>query len=284
MHLPCRVLCLALLTFTFPIIAGAQSSPSPVNGAKEISVNPTLSWTGPAGAVKFDVLLDQTSSPSKPVATNLTSASFQVTNSLEAGATYYWSIRSYDSHGNLIPGAAVIWSFTVSSTPVIPATGSQATSTLQSLGFGVALSLQWNVFKPDIVNDAEVDQNGIVRVNTRANTTAGFMLEMHYLIWKWPHDQSRRGTGPFVAVQPGTDQVISAVGAGWMIDWKVDQTSRKGFGLGFGYAARPSAKTLGNEFVGGQPAPKDPTTGQPLPIRFETRDKGSVLAVLSFTF
>ena len=71
-----------------------------------------------------------------------------------------------------------------------------------------------------------------------------------------------------------------------MINWKIesdDKTSRKGFGLGFGYAARPSAKTLGDEFKDGQPAPVD-STGKPLPIRFETRDKGSVLLVLAFTF
>jgi len=104
---------------------------------------------------------------------------------------------------------------------------------------------------------------------------------MHYLMHKW--NEEKTGMGPFVAVQPGTDQVISTVGAGWMIDWKVDATSRKGFGLGLGYAARPQAKTLGDEFVDGKPAPLGPN-GQPLPIRFEIRDKGSLLAVLSFTF
>jgi len=155
---------------------------------------------------------------------------------------------------------------------------------LQNLGFGVALSLQWSAFGPAIINDASVDANGIVRVDTRANTSPGFMLEMHYLAVKSKSQMT--GFGPFVAVQPGgSSQIISAVGAGGMIDWKVgsDPTGRKGFGLGFGYAANPAAKTLGDEFVPNKPAPTGPG-GQPLPIRFETRDKGAVLLVLAFTF
>lgn len=62
-----------------------------------------------------------------------------------------------------------------------------------------------------------------------------------------------------------------------------DTAKRTGFGLGFGYASIPSAKTLGDEFV---PNTKGPigSDGKPLPIRFETRDKGSIMMILSFTF
>jgi len=266
----------ALAFLIIPIKLPGQT---PANNATEVSPNPTLTWPAVAGAAKYDVLLDQTAAPSKTLKASLTTTSFQVTNALESGATYHWQIKSYDSAGTATGGT--VWAFTVSSTPTLPGSGAAAGSTLQNLGFGVALSLQWNVFTPNIVNDASVDANGIVRVNTRSNTNAGFMLEMHYLVHQW--SGNKIGTGPFVAAQPGSDQILSAVGAGWMIDWKVDATSRKGFGLGLGYAARPSSKTLGNEFVDGKPAPVN-ASGQPLPIRFETRDKGSVLAVLSFTF
>ena len=268
-----------LAALLFLVIPAKLAGQTPANNSTGVSPNPPLTWPKVAGAEKYDVLLDQTSSPSKVVAAGLKTESFQVANALESGAKYYWQVKSYDSTGTATAGA--VWSFTVSSTPTLPGTGAAAGSTLQNLGFGVALSLQWNILKPNIVNDAAVDANGIVRVNTRSNTNAGFMLEMHYLMHQWK--DNKVGTGPFVAVQPGTDQIISTVGAGWMIDWKVEPNSRKGFGLGLGYAARPSAKTLGDEFVDGKPAPLGPN-GQPLPIRFETRDKGSILAVLSFTF
>jgi hypothetical protein len=164
-----------------------------------------------------------------------------------------------------------------------------------NFGFGVALGLSTNVTGPDIVNNAVIDANGIVRVNTRANTAAGFMLETHYFIWPArPSDdtlaadkgQDMRswGTGPFVAAQPGSSQIISAVGAGWMIGFRRPKGSTpSGFGLGLGYEAIPAAQVLGSEFVSGKPAPIGPN-GQPLPIRYETQDKGSLLIVLSVTF
>jgi hypothetical protein len=163
-----------------------------------------------------------------------------------------------------------------------------------NFGFGVALGLGWNVLGPDIVTSATVDANGYVRVNTRANTAAGFILETHYYIWpritgdmvsgKTP-DNRTWGHGPFVAAQPGSSQIITAVGAGWMFGFRRPKGSTpSGFGLGVGYEAIPAAQTLGSGFVANQKAPVDPTTGQPLPISYETRDKGSVLMVLSVTF
>lgn len=157
------------------------------------------------------------------------------------------------------------------------------------LGFGIALGLTVNVIGPDIVTNATVDANGIVRVNTRSNTTAGLMLETHYYIWPRPpagndEDTRRWGTGPFVAAQPGSSQIISAVGAGWMFGFRRAKGTRpSGFGLGIGYEAIPAAQVLGSEFVENKPAPVGPN-GVPLPIRFETQDKGSLMVVLSVAF
>jgi len=151
---------------------------------------------------------------------------------------------------------------------------------LKGLGFGVGLGFRANILKPDLVQEATVDTNGIVRVNSRNNTQAGLLLEMHHFPWTFGKDGSI-GHGPFVAVQSGTDQVIAAAGAGWMVGFKIKDN--KAFGLGFGYAGLPSAKVLGSEFVENQTAPKGPD-GNPLAIRYQQRDKGSVLVVLSFVF
>jgi hypothetical protein len=152
-------------------------------------------------------------------------------------------------------------------------------SSLKDLGFGLGLGFRWNVFKPDQVEDAVVDANGIVRVNKRANTHAGFTFETHYLFKK--KDQNY-GIGPFVAAEAGSDSIITSVGLGAMIAWKIDDKGH-GFGLGFGYSAQPGAKVLGSEFVEDQPAPVG-ADGKPLPIRFQERDKGSILAILSVIF
>jgi hypothetical protein len=170
-----------------------------------------------------------------------------------------------------------------------------ATTLKNDFGFGVALGLSWNAYGPDIVNNATIDANGIVRVNTRANTAAGFMLESHYYVLPRPKkadpitgitppDTRAYGFGPFVAAQPGSSQIISAVGAGLMFGWRRPKgVTPSGFGLGFGYEAIPAAQVLGSEFVNGQKAPVGPD-GMPLPIRYETQDKGSVLFILSVSF
>ena len=162
-------------------------------------------------------------------------------------------------------------------------------------GFGVALGLSTKVTGADQVNSATIDANGIVRVNTRDNTQAGFMLETHYYIWPRPPaigddgnlvrvDKRSWGTGPFVAAQPGSAQIISAVGAGWMVGFRRPKGSTpSGFGLGLGYEAIPAAQVLGSEFVDGQKAPVD-SSGKSLPIRYETQDKGALLVVLSVAF
>lgn len=161
---------------------------------------------------------------------------------------------------------------------------------LAGMGFGAALGFQYNVFhKAPIVSSATIDANGIVRVNTRANATVGFMLETHYLYVpqsflgiKTPNKLF--GWGPFVGVVPGGQNLISAAGAGLMFAWRHDATARQGFGLGVGYESIPAAQTLGDEFVDGKPAPLGPDGKTPLPLRYETRDKGSLLVIFSVVF
>src|SRR5437870_2063338 len=66
---------------------------------------------------------------------------------------------------------------------------------LKGLGFGVGLGFRANVTGPDIVSDATVDTNGIVRVTGRTNTAAGLVLEMHHYVKTFFGDTF--GIGPF---------------------------------------------------------------------------------------
>jgi hypothetical protein len=266
-----------------PAAAGgpALTAPTPNKPAHKstgVAGDTSISWNKVAGATSYDISFG-TSNPPKFVV-NQAGTTYSP-GGLQASTDYYWSVTPCNGTS---PGpAGGPWKFTTTdSGSSIPSSSSGAQSFLQSMGFGVALALQWNILAPDIVNDASIDANGIVRVNTRANTGPGFMLEGHALPWS----KGQWGFGPFVAVQPGgSSQIISSVGAGFMADFKLstDPKNKQGFGLGFGYASIPAAKTLGDEFVPNQPAPTGPG-GTPLPIRFETRDKGAVLFVLSFTF
>jgi hypothetical protein len=151
---------------------------------------------------------------------------------------------------------------------------------LDKLGFGLGLGFRWNVLSPDLVDEAEIDANGVVRVTKRANTHTGFVVETHYLVKR--NCAATFGVGPFVAAEAGSDAIITSVSLGVLFAWKVDDHGR-GFGLGVGYSAQPAAKVLGPEFVEGQPAPKGPDD-KPLPIRLQQRDKGAIQLILSVVF
>ena len=94
------------------------------------------------------------------------------------------------------------------------------------------------------------------------------------------------GWGPFLGVQAGADNnVISGVGAGIMFGWRMSSTdsdNHSSLNFGVGYAALPSTKSLGSEFVENQKAPVD-SAGKALPIRYETHDAGGVMLMASFT-
>jgi hypothetical protein len=294
-------------------VAATPITPSPVSrgatGTSKITVtssngfnkqvNLSLSPSCPTGATcKFDP------NPVTPTASGVLSTltivpadSTPISNDININGTSIEPVAGTPSTVR----AAPLLTLSVQSASAPPAAASVTENLKNNFGFGVALGLSTNVTGANIVNNATVDVNGIVRVNTRANTAAGFMLETHYYVWPKPpsdalfeannrQDTRSWGTGPFVAAQPGSSQIISAVGGGWMIGFRRPKGSTpSGFGLGVGYEAIPAAQVLGSEFVDGKPAPVGPppsgaTTGQPLPIRYATQDKGALLVILSITF
>ncbi len=109
---------------------------------------------------------------------------------------------------------------------------------LRSFGMGVALGAVIDVGGRDRIESASLDPNGIVRVEQDSNTRANFMLEAHFFLkpnFGFPFgcrsaDNPEEGIGcvkagdwgfgPFVAVQPGSQNIIEAVGAGVLLGFK----------------------------------------------------------------
>lgn len=147
-------------------------------------------------------------------------------------------------------------------------------------GFGAGLSFSKDRGRRDPVEEAIIDEQGIVRISKRRSSIARIMLEAHYF-WT-PGKAGRYGVGPFVAVQPGTNDIISAIGGGLMLGLRqIDQT--RSFNLGFGIVADPQAKVLGRPFQEGQPAPRD-ADGKPVSIRYEEDDQFGWLFMFSFAW
>ncbi len=156
------------------------------------------------------------------------------------------------------------------------------------LGFGVGISLTLDLNSDkDRVNSATV-VNGIVRVEDEDNARARIMLESHYF-FKTPHKffytvaPENWGHGPFIAIQPGTDEIIEAVGFGWMIGFKKpgkdSNSSSSSWNLGIGIAVDPNVRVLGDGIEANKPLPDGETA-----VRFKEESETGFLILASFKF
>jgi hypothetical protein len=169
--------------------------------------------------------------------------------------------------------------FTTSANAQEASPDDSGTRAFAGLKFGIGLSFTIDRGKVDRIDDASIDDNGIVRVNKSSNSIARIMLETHYFL----KSNATTAIGPFVAVQPGSDEIINAIAGGVMLGLRPDLTSERSFNIGIGFIVDPSTKTLGNEFVEDQPAAVGPD-GKPLAIRYQTRSQNGIVLLASFSW
>ncbi len=155
------------------------------------------------------------------------------------------------------------------------------------LNFGVGISLTHDIGNNDRVSTAFLDENGIVRVSKNQNDIARVMLETHYFFEPASGGASflgmttsdKWGHGPFVALQPGTDEIIEAIGIGWMVGFRRSATSSESWNIGLGYVVDPSVQVLGDGIKENEILP----TGESQ-IRFKDTSQGGIFLLASFTF
>lgn len=125
------------------------------------------------------------------------------------------------------------------------------------LNFGVGVSLTHDLGSHDRVKAASL-ANGIVRVDTEHNDVARIMLESHYFFTPEKKLMGKQwGWGPFVSLQPGSDQIIEAVGLGVMLGLKrnTDTNDTSSWNIGIGAVTDPNVKVLGDGIAKNQPLP-----------------------------
>jgi len=152
------------------------------------------------------------------------------------------------------------------------------------LSFGVGISATFDLGENDRVSAAEV-VNDIVRVTDKDNVRARIMLESHYFFKPekaFPltgTESEKWGYGPFIALQPGTDEIIESIGFGLMVGFRRDEDSDQSFNIGLGVAYDPNTQTLGADVIDGQPLPAGETD-----VRFLEQDQVGLLLLTSFSF
>ncbi|WP_236549485.1 hypothetical protein, partial [Novosphingobium sp. TCA1] len=192
-------------------------------------------------------------------------------------------------------------------TPVSLAENNSGRQKFGGIDFGVGMAFTYN-FGYDRLEDASLDENGVVRVNKESNASARIFLETHYLftpdgvplggllggnIENIPDKKDfsgqilsegpkRWGFGPFIAVQPSSNNIIDAIGAGIMLGLRrpvKSNPSNDSFNIGIGGLVDISAKTLGNGIKEDQLLPAGETA-----IRYKTRPIFSLMLLSSYSF
>lgn len=142
--------------------------------------------------------------------------------------------------------------------------------------WGGAISLAMDFPGKERIAKAEV-VNGLVRVTDEDDADARLLLELHNFI---PFGKdSEWGIGPFVAIQPGSDEIIESVGLGVMIGRRLFKDKESSFNIGIGAIVDPSAQVFGDGVVANEPLPAGETT-----IRYKEESQWGLLILTSFTF
>ena len=89
------------------IVPGNPTNPSPIDGAQDVSLTPTLSWKAGENTLKHDLYFG-TTNPPVLWANQFQSASFQL-YALKEGMTYYWRIAEWSADSIAV---GPLWSFT----------------------------------------------------------------------------------------------------------------------------------------------------------------------------
>ncbi len=155
------------------------------------------------------------------------------------------------------------------------------------LNFGVGLSLTHDLGSRSRVSDAIVDENNIVRVAKDQNDVARVMGEAHYFFKPKKEGKSflnltpagEWGHGPFVAIQPGTEEIIEAIGIGWMAGFRRPEKLNDSWNLGIGYVVDPSVKVLADGMEENKPLPAGETQ-----VRLKETSQGGLFLLASFSF
>jgi hypothetical protein len=149
---------------------------------------------------------------------------------------------------------------------------------------GAGLSLTIDTGDHDRIDTATL-VNGIVRVQEDSNVRARFMGEIHFALscengaliveGKKRCDPTERSGGLFLAVQPGSDNIIEGVGLGWMLRLP-DKLFDRALNIGLGVFVEENVQILGDGVVANQPLPAGETE-----IRFRNSDQTAVLFMVS---
>lgn len=147
-------------------------------------------------------------------------------------------------------------------------------------GFGVGIGFVDDSSGSPRVITASLDENQIVRVDERGNSSARLMLESH-----WFFDRTFRlfGSnvhhGPFIAISGGDNNFLDTFGAGYLFGFSKADQGTTSWNIGIGAVNDRDVQTLGDGIQPDMPLPGNETA-----IRFKKTDKWGAMLLFSLGF
>ncbi|MFA5074108.1 MAG: RHS repeat-associated core domain-containing protein, partial [Nitrospirota bacterium] len=118
---------------------GTFNLTGPANGAIDVTVTPTFTWTASANATKYKIYYGTTSPP--PYVTSVTGATQYVkTTSFSKKTKYYWNIEAVNDAGTLMSSTGP-WNFTT--LPAVPGSFSFSAPANNATNVSVTPALRW---------------------------------------------------------------------------------------------------------------------------------------------
>lgn len=180
--------------------------------------------------------------------------------------------------------------------------------TFGGIEFGIGMAFSLDLGDRDRVRDAQlVGPNNVVRVTRGDNVRARLILESHYFFTPGGHlparlfgicnpppasatqrardantcgsTQAMWGWGPFIAVQPGSDNIIDAIGAGLMVGLRRPGEGSQSFNIGVGILYDMDVQLLGDGIFENEPLPADETE-----IRYRREAQSGLMVMSSYSF
>lgn len=171
------------------------SSPSPADGATNVSTSPTLTWTS-RFATNYDVYFG-TSTPPPRVSSGQTATSYTPAAPLANATTYYWQIVASNSSGAT---TGPVWSFTTSAAPQPPGVPTSPSPADGATNISTGVTLTWSsrsATSYDVsVGTANPPSTLVTGLSTPSYSLSGLTTNTVYYWQVVAHNAAGSTTGP----------------------------------------------------------------------------------------
>jgi hypothetical protein len=157
----------------------------------------------------------------------------------------------------------------------------KAKENFEGFGWGAGTSMMFMLSDEELIDEAIVDENGIVRITREGTIVPSIMLESHYFFVLNADGGGNIGVGPFVGIltNPAGD-LLDALALGGMIGLRrLGEANDNSLNFGFGYVWNRNSKVLGDGIYANQPLPQGESE-----IRYKYKTLGGLIIMISFAF